>query len=103
MLSENVYSILREIPYGKVMTYGQIAKRLGNKNLARVVGNILHKNQDPDWNPCYKVVNAQGFLSPSYAFGGIEEQERRLQAEGIKVVNNRVDIMAYGYENCNEQ
>mgnify|MGYP006323029393 CR=1 FL=1 len=98
MFANDVYKILREIPQGRVVTYGQIAKRLGNKNLARAVGNVLHQNSDPDGNPCYKVVNVCGFLSRSYAFGGIEEQKRRLQAEGIEVINNCVDLRKYGYK-----
>ena len=46
VMKEQVYEYLRIIPQGKVVTYGQIAEYLGNKNLARVVGNILHNNPD---------------------------------------------------------
>ena len=47
-MKEKVYEFLRTIPKGKVVTYGQIAEYLGNKKLARVVGNILHNNPDKD-------------------------------------------------------
>ena len=57
-----------------------------------------HKNPDGDKYPCYKVVNGKGALSDAYAFGGISEQKRRLEAEGITVENNRVDLKKYGFE-----
>ena len=79
-----------------MVTYGQIAAALGNPKLARVVGNILHVNPDPDYFPCYKVVNARGQLSAHFGFGGIAEQKRRLEREGIQVVDYTVDLNIYG-------
>lgn len=64
-----VYEYLATIPKGKVTTYGKIAEYLGNKNLARTVGNILHSNLDGEKYPCYKIVNSRGKLSEKYAFG----------------------------------
>lgn len=93
-----IYTYLTTIPKGKVTTYGQIAEHLGNKRLARAVGNALHKNPDGDKYPCYKVVNSNGQLSPAYAFGGIEEQKRRLEDDGIEVVNYAVDLEKYLYK-----
>lgn len=90
-----VYEYLRSIPKGKVVTYGKIAEYMGNKNLARTVGNILHSNPDGDKYPCYKVVNASGKLSEQYLFGGIEVQKKRLEADGIEVINNRVNLSKY--------
>lgn len=90
-----IYTYLTTIPKGKVTTYGQIAEHLGNKRLARAVGNSLHKNPDGDRYPCYKVVNSKGQLSPAYAFGGIEEQKRRLEADGIEVAGYAVDLEKY--------
>ena len=86
-LKENVYEFVRNIPRGKVATYGQIALYLGNRNFARVVGNILHNNSDPEHIPCHRVVNAHGRLSRSYAFGGIEAQRRLLESEGVVFKN----------------
>ena len=97
-IKEKVYKLLKEIPYGKVVTYGDIAERLGNKKLARVVGNILHQNTDGVVFPCYKVVNSKGQLSKAYAFGGIDAQEERLRKEGIEVVDHVVDLKKYRYE-----
>ena len=59
-MRDKVYEFLKIIPQGKVVTYGQIAEYLGNKNLARVVGNILHNNPNEEKYPCYKVVNSKG-------------------------------------------
>ena len=96
-MKQKVYDYLLTIPYGKVVTYGQIASFLGNKRLARVVGNILHQNPNPDQYPCYKVVNAKGQLSAQFAFGGMEGQRQRLEAEGIPVENGCVDLTQYGF------
>ena len=93
-----VYEYLATIPKGKVVTYGQIAKFLGNQNLARTVGNILHENPDGDKYPCYKVVNAQGKLAENYAFGGIKIQKIRLEADGVIVKNDKVDLKKYQWD-----
>ena len=94
-MKEKVLEYLRIITKGKVVTYGMIAEYLGNKNLSRVVGNILHGNEDGDKYPCYKVVNAKGKLSSNYKFGGIDEQKRRLERDGIEVTNYHVDLKKY--------
>lgn len=96
-MKQKVYDFLRTIPKGKVVTYGQIAEYLGNKKLSRVVGNILHVNPQPDVYPCYKVVNSKGKLSPNFGFGGLEGQKRRLEADGIPVLDGRVDLRSYGW------
>ena len=92
-LNDKVYEFVKGIPQGKVATYGQIALHLGNRNFARVVGNILHGNPAPEHIPCHRVVNAQGQLSRSYAFGGIEVQRRLLESEGVVFKNDQaVDL-----------
>lgn len=96
-MKDKVYEILRKIPKGKVMTYGQIAEVLGNRYYARVVGNILNANPDGVKNPCYKVVNYRGELAGSYAFGGIEKQKEKLEADGIEVIDYKVDLGKYRY------
>jgi O-6-methylguanine DNA methyltransferase len=93
--AQNVYDYLRTIPYGKVVTYGQIAKALGHPRAARAVGQILHANPDFKMYPCFKVVNAKGQLSKHYAFGGLAEQKKLLEQEGIKVQNGCVDLAIY--------
>ena len=94
-LYEKIYAEVCRIPEGNVATYAQIAARLGNKGLARVVGNALHVNPYPGTVPCHRVVNSKGELSGAFAFGSYDEQKKRLQAEGVEVVNYRVDLEEY--------
>ena len=89
-MKEQVYEFVKNIPRGKIATYGQIALHLGNRNFARVVGNIFHGNPDPEHIPCHRVVNSKGQLSQSYAFGGIEAQRRLLESEGIVFKTDQV-------------
>ena len=92
-MKKQVYEILKTIPKGKVVTYGQIAEYLGNKNLSRVVGNIVHNNPDPSLIPCHRVVNCQGMVSKSFAFGGADAQRGLLEAEGIVFeYNGKIDL-----------
>lgn len=94
--SKRIYEAVKKIPKGRVATYGQVAAMAGEPKMARAVGNALHKNPDPDHIPCYRVVNSKGELSGAFAFGGAEEQANRLRADGIEVVDNRVDLGKYG-------
>lgn len=94
-LSSKVYDYLTIIPKGKVVTYKQVAEFLGNKGLARVVGTILHKNPDGDKYPCYKVLNSKGELAEAFVFGGKDIQKERLEREGIKVEEHKVDLKKY--------
>ena len=98
-MTAKVYEILKIIPKGKVVTYGQIACFLGNKHLSRVVGNILHKNPDPENIPCHRVVNCKGKLSSAYAFGGSDAQKKRLEQEGIMFESDgTVNLKKYGFQ-----
>ncbi len=103
MKKEDVYLYLQKIPRGKVATYGSIAAALGSPGAARAVGQILHRNPDGDLYPCYKVVSADGRLSEAYAFGGMDAQRRRLEAEGIKISGGRVDLKRYLYTDAKEE
>lgn len=94
--TKRIYEAVKKIPKGKVATYGQIAKMAGNERMSRAVGNALHKNPEPDKIPCYKVVNSKGELASEFVFGGRDVQAKLLEAEGIEVVNNKVDLNKYG-------
>lgn len=89
-LFKRIYKIVRDIPKGKVATYGQIAQIAGIKD-ARKVGWALHQNKDHH-TPCHRVVNKKGGLAASFAFGGKKEQEVRLSEEGITFKDNLVDL-----------
>lgn len=95
--SKRIYEAVKRIPKGKVASYSQVAAMAGNPRMCRAVGNALHHNPDPENIPCYRVVNAKGELSGAFAFGGADEQERRLAADGIPVINGKVDLEKYGY------
>ena len=94
--SRRIYEAVKSIPKGRVATYGRVAEMAGDKNMARAVGNALHKNPDPDNIPCYRVVNAKGELSGEFAFGGLGAQAKLLKADGIEVINGKVDLKKYG-------
>lgn len=93
---ELVYDAVRQIPKGKVATYGDIAARIGNPRLSRVVGYALHVNPEPVTIPCHRVVNRFGEVSKAFAFGGENEQRKLLEQEGVEFdAEGRVDLEKY--------
>lgn len=94
--TKRIYEAVKKIPKGHVATYGQIAEMAGNPRMSRAVGNALHKNPDPLHIPCFRVVNSKGELAGAFAFGGGKAQEELLRADGIEVVDGKVDLEKYG-------
>lgn len=94
--TKRIYEAVKNIPAGHVATYGQVAEMAGNKKMSRAVGNALHKNPDPDHIPCFRVVNAKGELAGAFAFGGEEVQAKLLEAEGVEVIDGKVDLKKFG-------
>lgn len=93
---ERVYDVVRQIPRGKVTTYGQIAKLIGEPKKSKVVGWALHSNPYKGTVPCHRVVNREGRLSGAYAFGGPEVQKKLLEEEGINFKEDgTVDLEDY--------
>ena len=88
---QRIYEVVRNIPKGKVMTYGQVAL-LANVATPRVVGFALHVNKDPQNIPCHRVVFANGKLTPGYAFGGEDKQQEKLREEGVQFIEQKVDL-----------
>jgi len=89
---EKVFEVVKNIPEGKVSTYGEISKLTGID--PRMVGWALHSNKDSSNVPCHRVINKDGRLAPGYAFGGPNEQRNRLLSEGVKFVDdNHVDLL----------
>lgn len=80
---EIIYHIVRQIPEGKVCTYGQVARLAGNPRWARVVGYALHVNPAFGEIPCHRVVNKEGRTAAAFAFGGRDVQRAMLEAEGV--------------------
>lgn len=96
--SKRIYEAVKLIPRGYVATYGQVAELAGDKKMARAVGNALHRNPDPEAIPCYRVVNAKGELAGEFAFGGAGAQAKLLEADGIQVIDGKIDLQKYGIE-----
>ena len=93
-----VYEAVKLIPKGRVATYGDIARYVGSPRAARVVGYALHVNPEPNVIPCHRVVNREGRLAPSFAFGGMEVQKALLEAENEEVSDDGyVDLAKYGF------
>ena len=80
-----VYEEVKKIPFGKVATYGQIARMCGSPCSSRAVGYALHVNPYPGIVPCHRVVNREGRLAPAFAFGGADVQRELLEREGVAV------------------
>ena len=97
--NDAVYEVVRQIPAGRVASYGQVARMVGKPRNARFVGYALHVNPEPIVTPCHRVVFKDGSLAPGFAFGGEGEQRRLLQSEGIQFLDDgRVDMKRFQWE-----
>ncbi|MGQ8869506.1 MGMT family protein [Myroides sp. TSA_177.3] len=93
---ERVYDVVREIPIGKVTTYGAIAKAIGAPRSARMVGYAMNASHFDDSVPAHRVVNRVGMLSGKHHFDGTNLMQQLLESEGIVVQNNQVkDFQAH--------
>ena len=87
---ERVYAVARQIPCGKVTSYGAIAKVLGAARSARMVGwamNAAHNKEDV---PAHRVVNRKGLLTGKHHFDGTNLMQQLLESEGIVVIDNQI-------------
>lgn len=87
---ERVYEIARQIPYGRVTSYGAIAKALGTARSARMVGWAMNASHNLEDVPAHRVVNRKGLLTGKHHFEGTNLMQQLLESEGIKVVNNQI-------------
>lgn len=93
-LSERVYAVVARIPYGRVTTYGLIARALGEPRAARMVGWALRHVDPVDNLPCHRVVNRIGVLSGGWHFGHPDVMRDLLLAESIPFRDeHQVDIV----------
>lgn len=95
---ERIYEVVRQIPRGKVASYGQIAALAGNRRWSLVVGYALHANPDENGIPCYRVVTKEGRVSEAFAFGGGNRQVELLKADGVGFVDGHVDMERFQWE-----
>lgn len=87
---ERVYQVARQIPYGKVTSYGAIAKSLGAGRSARMVGWAMNVSHNLDDVPAHRVVNRNGLLTGKMHFGGSNLMQQLLENEGIIVIDNQI-------------
>ncbi len=87
---ERVYCIVRQIPYGKVTSYGAIAKALGSARSARMVGWAMNASHHLEDVPAHRVVNRNGMLTGKFHFDGSNLMQQLLENEGIRVKDNQI-------------
>ena len=87
---ERVYEVARQIPYGKVTSYGAIAKALGAARSARMVGWAMNASHLKDDIPAHRVVNRKGVLTGKHHFDGTNLMQQLLESEGVKVKDNQI-------------
>ncbi len=87
---ERVYEIARQIPEGRVTSYGAIAKALGAARSARMVGWAMNASHNMEDIPAHRVVNRNGVLSGKHHFEGTNLMQQLLENEGIEVVDNQI-------------
>jgi methylated-DNA-protein-cysteine methyltransferase-like protein len=87
---ERVYAVARQIPYGKVTSYGAIAKVLGATRSARMVGWAMNASHNLEDVPAHRVVNRKGLLTGKHHFDGTNLMQQLLESEGIEVIDNQI-------------
>lgn len=96
---ERVYAIARQIPEGRVTSYGAIAKALGTARSARMVGWAMNASHNMEDVPAHRVVNRNGVLTGKHHFDGTSLMQQLLESEGVEVVNNQiVDFEKYFWQ-----
>jgi methylated-DNA-protein-cysteine methyltransferase-like protein len=86
---EKVYDVARLVPYGRVTSYGAIAKYLGAARSARIVGYAMNSSHNKDV-PAHRVVNRIGLLTGKHHFEGTNLMQQLLENEGVKVIDNQI-------------
>ena len=87
---EKVYEIARKIPYGRVTSYGAIAKYLGAAKSARMVGWAMNASSKDDTVPAHRVVNRIGVLTGKHHFEGTSLMQQLLESEGITIKDHKI-------------
>ena len=87
---ERVYAVVKQIPYGKVTSYGAIAKVLGTARSSRMVGWAMNAAHGLEDVPAHRVVNRKGLLTGKHHFDGTNLMQQLLENEGIIVIDNQI-------------
>ena len=96
---QKVYEVVKQIPNGKVTTYGAIAKKIGAPKSARMVGYALNGSFNGEEIPAHRVVNRKGVLTGKHHFMGTNLMQQLLESEGVVIKENTVqDFERYFWE-----
>lgn len=87
---ERVYMVVRQVPYGKVTTYGAIARSLGAARSARTVGYAMNAAHALGDVPAHRVVNRNGVLTGKHHFGGMNTMQQLLESEGHTIIDDQI-------------
>ena len=87
---DKVYDVVRQVPYGRVTSYGAVANYLGMKRSARMVGWAMNASHGLEGVPAHRVVNRVGLLTGKHHFEGTNLMQQLLESEGIAVKENKV-------------
>lgn len=96
-LYQRIYAVVRQIPKGRVATYGQVARLAGLPRHARQVGYALHALPEASDVPWHRVINAKGRISLRRECGADITQQLRLEREGVCFIGGRVPLNDYGW------
>ena len=94
---EAIYLALAQIPKGKVITYGNLAKLAGMPNGARLAGRLMCELPEGSKLPWHRVINSQGKLSLPVGSDSYREQIRRLEKDGVVITNGKIKLSIYAY------
>nr|WP_298990242.1 MGMT family protein [uncultured Polaribacter sp.] len=101
---EKVYDVARQIPFGRVTSYGAIAKHLGAVRSARMVGWAMNNSHNQEIEvPAHRVVNRKGLLTGKHHFDGTNLMQQLLENEGIVVIDNQIQDLDKVFWNPSEE
>lgn len=98
---EKVYEVARQIPHGRVTSYGAIANFLGANRGARMVGYAMNGSHSKDV-PAHRVVNRKGLLTGKHHFDGTNLMQQLLESEGVEVIDNQIQNLETHFWNPSE-
>ncbi|MDC0007258.1 MGMT family protein [Winogradskyella sp.] len=93
---ERVYEVARQVPFGRVTSYGAIGKYLGAAKSARIVGYAMNGSHNKDV-PAHRVVNKKGLLTGKHHFEGTNLMQQLLESEGVVVIDNQIQNLESVY------
>lgn len=99
---EKAHEVARQIPFGRVTSYGAIAQYLGAKRSARMVGWAMNNSSEKDV-PAHRVVNRKGLLTGKHHFDGTNLMQQLLESEGIEVIDNQIQNLESVFWNPNTE